>query len=86
MNINQKMIRLLQGIINARKGYCGSHFVYTPQLKAEDIDELYAELLSESASQPGVEADVENRCPECNTTLDDGKCWDCVGDGGSRIA
>ncbi len=23
------------------------------------------------------------RCARCGTILDDGKCWDCIGDGGS---
>ncbi len=38
------------------------------------------------ASQQDVEAYAENRCARCGAILDDGKCWDCIGDGGSRTA
>ena len=31
-----------------------------------------------------VQADAK-RCQRCGGTLDDGKCWDCIGDGGSRL-
>ena len=31
-----------------------------------------------------MHSDGECRCTKCGTILDDGKCWDCIGDGGSR--
>ena len=34
-------------------------------------------------SQQDVVAYAENRCARCGTILDDGKCWQCIGDGGN---
>ncbi len=59
MDINQKLIRLLERIMGSRKGYCGDHYVYTPQLEADNINELHAELVT---FQSDIASDTKNEC------------------------
>lgn len=55
MTTNQKIVRLLDQIINGSKGYCGDHFVYTPQLREDVVNELRAELISPPIKKGGHE-------------------------------
>jgi len=54
------------------------------QLKAKVLRWDLEEIFHFPDSQQAVEADAESRCSKCGAIFDDGKCWECIGDGGSR--
>ncbi len=62
VDINQKLIHLLERIMSSSKGYCGDHYVYTPQLEADNINELHVDLV---ASQCINTQDVKEPCDQC---------------------
>ncbi len=56
--MKEKLIQLLKQIMNGRKGYCENHYIYTPQLNADNINKLHTELV---ASQTFNSASEQNQ-------------------------
>jgi len=52
----QELILLLEIIMGGPKGYCGDHYVYTPQLNADSVNEIHAELVASEQSDASQQA------------------------------
>ena len=42
------------------------------------------DIIVNAKNKPLKQQREDIRCTKCGTILDDEKCWDCIGDGGSR--
>lgn len=71
MKLKNKIIDLLQSIIAGRKGWCGDHGVYTPQLNSTYIDLLLKECKNEFNNQSPCETCVLKDDPTCERYLCD---------------
>ena len=79
MDLNQELIIMLEVIMSGSKRYCGDHYIYAPQLNADSINEIHAELV---ASQHINAASNEVECWYCHKKSGKGhKCSTCGREG-----